>query len=93
MHVTKDQALPLETTAVMGRGLVMELLVPPLDLTAATVVEKMFVGIVTIPMFPQTSAMAFLMVGWVVISTIQLIITIASIVATAKIRLPTSLAM
>ena len=63
MHVTKDQALPLETTAVMGMGLVMELLVPPLDLTAATVVEKMFVGTVTIPMFPQTSAMAFLMVG------------------------------
>ena len=88
--MTKDQALPLETTAVMGRGLVMELLVPPLDLTAATVVEKMFVGIVTIPMFPQTSAMAFLMVG---VNVVLLGITIASIVATAKIRLPTSLAM
>lgn len=75
----------------MGRGLVMELLVPPLDLTAATVVEKMFVGVVKIPTFPQTSAITLLMVGVNVV--IQVGITIASIVATAKIRIPNSRAI
>lgn len=89
--MTKDQALPLETTPVMGRLLAMELLVPPLDLTAATVVETMFVGFVAIQTFPQTSAITLLMVGVNVV--IQVGITIASIVATAKIRIPNSRAM
>jgi len=69
----------------------MELLVPPLDLTAATVVETMFVGFVAIQTFPQTSAITLLMVGMIL--KIQIGTTIASIVATAKIRIPNSRAI
>ena len=67
----------------------MMLKIPPLEITAATLLERVFVGVVQIPTFLPMSAMTLLMVGLRVI----LITTTASIVQTAKIRLPASHAM
>ena len=85
--------LPLETTAVIRRMLAIQLLIPYLDPTAATVVDKKFVGIAKIQMFLQMSVITFLMVIQIKILVIGMITTTANIAATAKMRLQASHAM
>ena len=84
----------LETTAAMVcRAHAMDLVLPPLEITAATLLESMFVGFVKIPTFLPMSAMTLLMVGILLMGVTKLGTTIANIAATAKMRLPSSRAM
>ena len=91
MHANGAQVFPLEMAAAIATMHVIIFLVPKLEIIVATAVQTlMFVGVVAIPKFHQTSAITLLMVGMIVVIIDT---TIASIVATANMKIQASHAM